>query len=87
MKPLVCIYIEGNDTKLAVVGKEKESDKLKVLRTGSVSSATSSVDIEASSTGINLDEGALQLEGLDGDSTTLESDVGGSSVAEIQKEL
>ena len=87
MKPLVCIYIEGNDTKLAVVGKEKESDKLKVLRTGSVSSATSSVDIEAGATGSSLDEGALQLEGLDGDSTTLESDVEGSSVAEIQKEL
>ena len=87
MKPLVCIYIEGNDTKLAVVGKEKESDKLKVFRTGSVSSATSSVDIEASATGISMDGGALQLEGLDGDSTTLQSDVEGSGIDEIQKEL
>ena len=87
MKPLVCIYVEGNDTKLAVVGKEKESDKLKVFRTGSVSSATSSVDIQASATGISLDGGALQLEGLDGDSTTLQSDVEGSGIDEIQKEL
>ena len=87
MKPLICIYTEGNDTKLAVVGKEKESDKLKVFRTGTVSGTPTSVDVEAGATGSSLDEGALQLEGLDGDSTTLESDVEGSSVAEIQKEL
>ena len=87
MKPLICIYAEGNDTKLAVVGKEKDSDKLKVFRTGTVSGTATSVDVEAGATGSSLDEGALQLEGLDGDSTTLESDVEGSSVAEIQKEL
>jgi len=87
MKPLICIYCEGNDTKLAVVGKDKDSDKIKVFRTASVSVTPSSVDIEAAATGISLDEGALQLEGLDEESTTLESDVEDSSIDEIQKVL
>jgi hypothetical protein len=87
MKPLVCIYAEGNDTKLAVVSKEKDSDKLKVFRTGTVSGTPSSVDVEAGATAVSLDEGALQLEGIDGESATLESDVEGSSIDEIQQEL
>jgi hypothetical protein len=87
MKPLVCIYAEGNETKLAVVSKENDSDKLKVFRTGSVSGTTSSVEIEAGATGISLDEGALQLEGMEGESTTLGSDVDDSSIDEIQKVL
>ncbi len=87
MKPLVCIYCEGNDTKLAIVGKDNDSDKVKVFRTASVSVAPSSVDIEAGATGISLDDGALQLEGLDGESTTIESEVEESSIDEIQKAL
>jgi hypothetical protein len=87
MKPLVCIYSEGNDTKLAVVGKEKESDKLKVYRTGMVSATPSSVDVESGATGLGLEEDALKLEGIEGESAMLESDVEGSSIDEIQKEL
>jgi len=87
MKPLVCIYCEGNDTKIAVIGKDKDSDKVKVFRTASVSLAPSSVNIEAGATGISLDDGALQLEGLDAESTTIESDVEDSSIDEIQKVL
>lgn len=34
MKPIVCIYCEGTDTKVAVIAKEK--DKLKVLRVASL---------------------------------------------------
>ena len=37
MKPLVCIYCEGNDTKIAVINKDSETDKVKVLRTASIS--------------------------------------------------
>jgi len=87
MKPLVCVYCEGNDTKLAVVGKEKDSDNLKVFRTASVSVTPSSVDIEAGATGISLEDEALQLEGMDGESTSLDSDVEESSIDEIQKVL
>ena len=63
------------------------SDKVKVFRTASVSLAPSSVNIEAGATGISLDDGALQLEGLDAESTTIESDVEDSSIDEIQKVL
>ena len=65
MKPLVCIYCEGNDTKLAVVGKEKNNDRVKVIRTASISVAASAADIEADATGFHLDEGSLELEGIE----------------------
>ena len=87
MKPLICIFCEGGDTKLAVVGKENDSDNLKVFRTASVSNASSSVNVEAGAAEISLDDGALQLEGIDGGSTSLESDVEESGVDEIQKVL
>lgn len=87
MKPLVCIYCEGNDTKLAVVGKNNDSDKVKVFRTASVSVTPSAVDIEAGVSGINLDEESLQLEGMDGGSTSLDSNIGESSVNEVKTAL
>jgi hypothetical protein len=87
MKPLVCIYCEGNDTKLAVVGKDNDSDKVKVFRTASVSVTPSAVNIEAGATGFNLEEETLQLEGMEGESTTLESEAEVSSISEIQAAL
>jgi hypothetical protein len=86
MKPLVCIYCEGNDTKIAVVGKEKDSNKLKVFRTASVSVTASSVNIKADAA-INLDDDALMLEGMDGEQTTMDSGFDDASVGEIQKAL
>ena len=56
MKPLVCIYCEGNDTKLAVVTKEKDSSKIKVLRTATVSILPSTTDLEADATALVLRE-------------------------------
>ncbi len=70
MKPLICLYAEGNDTKIAVLSKEKDTDKLKVFRTGTVSTTPSSVDIEAGATGVSMDEGGFQLEGIEGESAT-----------------
>src|SRR3990172_2102864 len=87
MKPLVCIYCEGNDTKLAVVSKEKENGKVKVLRTASVSITPSAVNIEAEATGFNLDEASLQLEGLDTEHTSIKTSVDSSAVGEIQNVL
>lgn len=87
MKPLICIYCEGNDTKLAVVGKEKETDKVKVYRTASVSVTPSAVDIEAGATGISMEEGSLQLEGLEGEATSLDSNVVANNINEIQAAL
>ena len=87
MKPLVCIYCEGNDTKLAVVGKSNESDKVKVFRTASVSITPSAVDIEAGVSGISLEEESLQLEGMDGEATSLDKNQAASSVSEVRSAL
>lgn len=57
MKPIVCLYCEGNDTKLAVVDQDKTLGKIKVLR-------TASVDVVASGTALGFDPSSgLSLEG------------------------
>ncbi|MDR3609730.1 MAG: hypothetical protein P4L27_04155 [Ignavibacteriaceae bacterium] len=60
MKPLVCIYCEGNDTKIAVVVKEKE--KLKVLITTSFDIIQPSLDLEDGLSSLNIDGEDLELE-------------------------
>jgi hypothetical protein len=87
MKTLVCIYCEGNDTKLAVVGKEKDSDKVKVFRTASVSIAPSATNIEAAATGFNLEEESLQIEGIENETAELNGDVEDSSINEVATAL
>jgi hypothetical protein len=46
MKQLICIYCEGNDTKVAVIENESESRKPSVLKTASVSLIKSSAQLE-----------------------------------------
>lgn len=87
MKPLVCIYCEGNDTKLAVVGKEKNNDKVKVIRTASISISPNAVDIEAEATGLHLDDDSLQFEGIEGEPTAVSPKIDNSAVGEIRKAL
>ncbi|MEJ2493761.1 MAG: hypothetical protein P8Y79_05480 [Ignavibacteriaceae bacterium] len=87
MKPLVCIYCEGNDTKLAVVSQEKNGEKVKVIRTAAVSVSATSTDIEADATGFQLEEDSLQLEGLEGEPTSLQPKVDDSAIGEIKKAL
>ena len=53
MNPLVCIYCEGNDTKIAVVVKEKE--KIKVLRTASFDIIQPLLVLEEGLSSLNLD--------------------------------
>lgn len=62
MKTIACIYCEGNDTKLAVVGHEKNGSRLKVLSTASVDVVSSKTDLHPTA-GFNLDADGLQLEG------------------------
>ena len=87
MKPLVCIYCEGNDTKLAVVGKEKNNDKVKVIRTAAISVAASVADIEAEATGFHLDDGSLELEGIEAPPTGINPKVDDTAITEIRKSL
>jgi hypothetical protein len=60
LKPLVCIYCEGNDTKIAVVTKEKE--KIKVLKTTSFDVVQPSLDIEDGLSSLNIDGEDLELD-------------------------
>jgi len=54
MKHLVCIYCEGNDTKIAVVHKDNDNSKIKVIRTTSASLVQSSRDLEAKASGLSI---------------------------------
>jgi hypothetical protein len=86
MKPLVCIYCEGNDTKLAVINKESEGSKPKVLKTASVSLIQSSTELEAEASGFKIEGEALDMEGLE-ESASIKSDTDTSSMAEISTAL
>jgi hypothetical protein len=86
MKPLVCIYCEGNDTKLAVVAKEKDNAKIKILRTASVSILPSSTDLEADATGFSVEGDSLDIEGID-ETASIEGDLDSSSLSEINEAL
>jgi len=86
MKPLVCLYCEGNDTKLVVVAREKDSTKIKVLRTASVSILPSTTDLEADATGLSVEGDSLDIEGLD-ETTSIDGDLDSSSLSEINEAL
>jgi Tfp pilus assembly protein PilN len=60
---LVCIYSEGNDTKIAVVVKEKE--KIKVLRTAAFDIIQPSLVLEEGLSSLNLDGEDIDLDKLD----------------------
>ncbi len=63
MKPLVCIYCEGNDTKFAVVTKDK--DKVKVLKTASYDVLEPAMELEEGISDLHLEGEELKIEGLD----------------------
>jgi len=63
VKQLVCVYSEGNDTKIAVVEKEKE--KIKVLKTVSFDVLQPAIQVEEGISNLNIEGEDLMLEGLD----------------------
>ena len=63
MKPIVCIFCEGNDTKIAVVEKEKE--KIRVLITGSYNVIQLPVEVTEGITNLRVDTDDLSFEDLD----------------------
>lgn len=63
MKPIVCIFCEGNDTKIAVLEKEKE--KVKVLKTGSYNVVQPPVEVAEGITNLKMETEELSLEELD----------------------
>jgi hypothetical protein len=82
MKHLVCLYCEGNDTKIAVLHKENDNAKIKVIRTASTSLVQSSTDLEAKASGLNIEGESLDIDGVEG-SASIDSQVEASSIAEM----
>lgn len=63
MKQLVCVYCEGNDTKIAAV--EKAKDKIKVLKTVSFDVLQPALEVDDGIGELKIEGEELTLEGLD----------------------
>src|SRR5690606_20508399 len=87
MKPIVCLYCEGNDTKLAVVHHDKTLGKIKVLRTASVDVVASGAKMGVDSGGFSLEGESLQLEGIDDKSTELVTEPDSASIGALSSTL
>lgn len=86
MKPIVCVFCEGNDTKIAVV--EKEKDKLKVIRTGSYNVVQPPVEVTEGITNLKMETDDVSFEDLDkADSITGVEVVSTSGLALISTSL
>ncbi|MFO7448028.1 MAG: hypothetical protein R6W90_16820 [Ignavibacteriaceae bacterium] len=63
MKPLVCVYCEGTDTKLIVV--EKEKDKIKVIKSASFDFVSPTIDLDEGVANLNIEGDEINFEGTD----------------------
>ncbi len=63
MKPLVCFYCEGGDSKVAVISKEK--DKLKLHRAGSFEVMQSQLDLEEGISDLSIEGEELEFEKIE----------------------
>lgn len=63
MKPLVCVYCEGTDTKIVVVNKDK--DKIKVVKAAAFDYVQPSIDLEDGVSELNIEGEELKFEGRD----------------------
>lgn len=73
MKPIVCIFGEGNDTKIAVIEKEKE--KIKLLKTGSYNVVQPPVEVAEGITNLKMETDDLSFESLDKENPVTEVEV------------
>lgn len=77
MKPIVCVFCEGNDTKIAVVEKEKE--KIKVLRTGSFNVVQPPVEVTQGITNLKMETDDVSFEDMENADSASEREVVSSS--------
>ena len=63
MKPLVCFYCEGGDSKVAVISKEK--DKLKLHRAGSFEVLQSNLDLEDGVSDLSIEGEELEFDKIE----------------------
>ena len=64
MKPIISIYCESNDIKVAVIGTNSANGKPAVLKTASISHSKSA-NLDQPGGGFKVEEESLELEGLD----------------------
>jgi hypothetical protein len=63
VKPIVCLYCEGNDTKVAVISKEQ--DKLKVAKVASYDSIHPAIDLEDGFSSLSMEGDGMTLEKIE----------------------
>lgn len=86
MKTIACIYCEGNDTKLAVIGQDKGDTRFKVLSAASVDVVASKSDL-APTAGFSLEGEGLQLEGVDAPGPAISEEVDAPSISALGSAL
>ena len=85
MKPVITVYCESNDVKLAVVSKDSSNGKPTVLKTASVSLLQSSTNLETGG-GFRMEEESLDIEGLD-ESSSIKGEAEYSGLSEASAAL
>jgi Tfp pilus assembly protein PilN len=85
MKPLICIYCEGNDTKVAVISKV--NGKLMVLKTAGVDFVQPTIDLEEGISNLSIEGTELDLEKIQVQDTASESKMAASTVTTLANNL
>lgn len=85
MKPLICIYCEGNDTKVAVISKA--NGKLTVLKTAGVDFVQPSIDLEDGISNLSIEGSDLELDNIQSQDTAVESKMAASTVSTLASSL
>ncbi len=86
MKPIISIYCESNDIKVAVISKDSATGKPAVLKTASISHSKSSASLDSPGGGFSVEEESLELEGLD-ESISSKGDADLSGMTELSATL
>lgn len=85
MKPLVCVYSEGNDTKVAVV--VKTDGKLSILKTASVDYVQPTISLDDSISGLKIEEGDLDLDSIQKTDSSIENSMVASTINTLSDAL
>ncbi len=85
MKPIICTYSEGTDTKVAVVVKEK--NKIKVLKAATFDVVQPAIELEDSISGLKIEGDDLSFEGSGGLKTSVDRNTAISSIALLSDSL
>jgi len=86
MKPVISIYCESNDIKVAVINTDSATGKPAVIKTASISHSKSSAALDKPGGGFSVDEESLELEGLD-ESVSSQGDLDLSGMTELSATL